>query len=507
MNTIKRFAFLILIITSFSVHAQNWKVIPANGSMFTHDNTDYYYPVWIDSVGVSGTDSIFYFARTIGYVDSIPQGYYHPAAPSWTGYYAIKNIDSVMFFNHKILPLLIKPNEPIGSTWIFCDADSNLIFHAKVDSIIEETILGNIDSVKYISIQATDTLGNPVNHVMNHTLKIGKTTGLMQAYPFFGFMPVSAMTNYFGYEFFNVPDGILSISGNGKTGVTDIDYLDAFNYQENSKVYIYSSGYAHTPGYPIYENSQHFLLQEFNYKSTFGNIDSIQFEYHQCKKLIDYVDSSNNYISEGDYSVTYKELNSTNYILMSKRCGTKVKLDTNNLQIGIPVLLKHTSGRIGKVLPYMCGIFYYEKFNDSLYAPPLCDCEVYQPYYYKNLGGPYIKTAYMQYYMHERTLIGFSDSTQTWGTLKTCGEILSVEENNELSFRLFPNPVKDVLNIEFETSQTGIVRIFDARGTLIYNLDIENQDRIEINSAEFPTGIYILQFNGNSNGSVVFVKE
>lgn len=82
-----------------------------------------------------------------------------------------------------------------------------------------------------------------------------------------------------------------------------------------------------------------------------------------------------------------------------------------------------------------------------------------------------------------------------------------VEKNNELSFKLFPNPVKDVLDIEFETSQTGIVRIFDAKGTLIYNLYIENQDRIEIKSAEFPAGIYVLQFNGNSNGSVVFVKE
>ncbi|MBN2730564.1 MAG: T9SS type A sorting domain-containing protein [Bacteroidales bacterium] len=52
-----------------------------------------------------------------------------------------------------------------------------------------------------------------------------------------------------------------------------------------------------------------------------------------------------------------------------------------------------------------------------------------------------------------------------------------------------------------------MVRIFDAKGTLIYNLYIENQDRIEIKSAEFPAGIYVLQFNGNSNGSVVFVKE
>lgn len=84
---------------------------------------------------------------------------------------------------------------------------------------------------------------------------------------------------------------------------------------------------------------------------------------------------------------------------------------------------------------------------------------------------------------------------------------MPLKENNELFFKLFPNPVKDVLDIEFETSQTGIVRIFDAKGTLIYNLDIENQDRIEIKSAEFPAGIFILQFNGNTNGSTIFVKE
>jgi hypothetical protein len=192
--------------------------------------------------------------------------------------------------------------------------------------------------------------------------------------------------------------------------------------------------------------------------------------------------------------------------ILNTRSGTPSFSDTTNLDGVIPVLIKNTTGKSCKMISYAGGPFLYCGY-DSLCYQPLYDGEIYLFKYYENLGGPYYQASYYLFYQHERTLKGFSDSTQTWGILKTCGEILSVEENNELSFKLFPNPVKDVLDIEFETPQTGIVRIFDAKGSLIFNLNIENQDRIEIKSAEFPAGIYILQFNGNSNGSVVFIKE
>lgn len=73
---------------------------------------------------------------------------------------------------------------------------------------------------------------------------------------------------------------------------------------------------------------------------------------------------------------------------------------------------------------------------------------------------------------------------------------MSVEENEFSNLKVYPNPTKDVVNIEFETATFGKTKfdIFDINGRLVKTTesDLLNETKHQINIEQLTSGTYIL---------------
>ncbi|MBL7909594.1 MAG: aryl-sulfate sulfotransferase [Bacteroidia bacterium] len=74
----------------------------------------------------------------------------------------------------------------------------------------------------------------------------------------------------------------------------------------------------------------------------------------------------------------------------------------------------------------------------------------------------------------------------------------SVKENiNTISFNVFPNPVNDLLRINFDTQQTKVtVDLYTCLGDAIYSEQFYKKELVEISTSHLPSGLYFLNVNG-----------
>ena len=67
----------------------------------------------------------------------------------------------------------------------------------------------------------------------------------------------------------------------------------------------------------------------------------------------------------------------------------------------------------------------------------------------------------------------------------------SIEESDETSFSVYPNPIKDVVNVNCEDIEQ--VSLFNGVGQKIESFSTEGNDNIQIDLSGLPSGMYILQ--------------
>lgn len=79
---------------------------------------------------------------------------------------------------------------------------------------------------------------------------------------------------------------------------------------------------------------------------------------------------------------------------------------------------------------------------------------------------------------------------------------------NNATFDVYPNPVVDVLNVDFgNIAEQASIQIFNTNGQLIYSDNVEEVRNIEINTTDFASGLYIMQVIENEqSSSVKFIK-
>ena len=83
---------------------------------------------------------------------------------------------------------------------------------------------------------------------------------------------------------------------------------------------------------------------------------------------------------------------------------------------------------------------------------------------------------------------------------------LKIEDYDELTgIRIYPNPVKDDLHIEFSKNDTYELHLFDVTGKEIF-VKPENGLRSVINMSGYPAGIYILSVVDRNNKRVKTFK-
>jgi hypothetical protein len=66
-----------------------------------------------------------------------------------------------------------------------------------------------------------------------------------------------------------------------------------------------------------------------------------------------------------------------------------------------------------------------------------------------------------------------------------------IDESDETTFSLYPNPTKDVLNVSCKDIEQ--ISLFNAVGQRIECIGTEGRDNVQLNLSGLPNGVYILQ--------------
>jgi len=87
--------------------------------------------------------------------------------------------------------------------------------------------------------------------------------------------------------------------------------------------------------------------------------------------------------------------------------------------------------------------------------------------------------------------------------LGNCKIPLKIEKLTSLEdFKLYPNPVEDLLNIDFGKTENGIMEITDLTGRLMLKESILNTDLKQVNVSSFSKGIYFIRLQLSQGTSV-----
>ncbi|WP_045467744.1 PQQ-dependent sugar dehydrogenase [Winogradskyella sp. PG-2] len=90
---------------------------------------------------------------------------------------------------------------------------------------------------------------------------------------------------------------------------------------------------------------------------------------------------------------------------------------------------------------------------------------------------------------------------QSGNIYKITDALLSIDENKINSIPIYPNPVKDRLNIDFSNyhsaTSTEIV-IYSIHGKIVKSVNLDSENIQKIDTSELANGIYLLKINSNN---------
>lgn len=86
-------------------------------------------------------------------------------------------------------------------------------------------------------------------------------------------------------------------------------------------------------------------------------------------------------------------------------------------------------------------------------------------------------------------------------------EVVGVQDQQYLGFRLYPNPTRNQLVIDLnDTSSTFELEIIDMLGKKVYDAEIQKTAKIDVSA--LATGTYLVKLSSNSQTTTVrFVKQ
>ena len=82
--------------------------------------------------------------------------------------------------------------------------------------------------------------------------------------------------------------------------------------------------------------------------------------------------------------------------------------------------------------------------------------------------------------------------------LNTSPCYIGVEENEEVSFNVFPNPANESFAIR-ASERVSAIRVFDAMGRVVYNSNTTNQEVVFVDSSNWSAGMYTVEIHTSNN--------
>jgi len=484
----KKIIFTLLLIVPFVLQAQNYTNICSPGATFYNkintNNVKAYKTTAITVPG--GGDTIFYSFPT---VRDTAADCLDTTKGSILGRKIYRRDFDKMFvhFNKRNDSIFVYTRALLDDAWKFYALTPGTMLEAKVISVSNESVLGVLNEVKTVELQAKRNDGTPITSPWNgKTFKMSKNYGLIRIFDLVN-MPSDTTTYVLAGKFKPV------------IGIQDFGWQEVYSF--NIGDVLHYSGYNNSlTGGP---NSTWKEIQTVFAKQTWGsNIDSAEYKFDRCRSTLTNPGGQHVYVRD-TLVVRYKYTQLANDSAIWRFPD---EFDRENVYASkYDRFMKAFNDRQTKKV----GEDRYRFLNNCFVIP--AGSIIFNRSYSEGLG---ITETFRddQSTQEYNKLVYFKKGSETWGNAvgTECSPILGGEEQMKAapSVKIVPNPMKNQAKLVVEGIQTGNdlqFVLFNLVGKEVYRTSVGSSP-LTLDRNNLPSGLYIYVLKGkevNLNGKLM----
>lgn len=468
MKRLRLLTTLLCVFVFHSLNAQNWKPITKSDKYnYIKDST--YYSVWADSVKSVNGDSVFFLNRVLKkvrlgdmkdpfyskgyYLENQSQFFLNEMIYAASGDVIMKENDTVKF--------VLKPLAKLNDTWIF---DSLKKDTARVVSQLTKTVLGNVDSVKIITLSTS-----------MDTIVLSKNFGVLK-------FPIHDSTHQYVT--------IVGIEGRN-IGLKLPKFKDIFDFKVGDVFYYYRGHFSRL--FSLNENKKITIKKRtettnsitynvsFTSKTTSAYIGIYDTIYKSTPdSIIVFNDDVNGLFNKytGQPFDDYVVLNDKNKPVT---VFTETKFEVISKSFPYDIFCKGNGDTIVQTVnPHLCG----DAHHNITYGNGLGFTSILYNSYLSPGGG----------YSETEQLIGYIRDGKQIGIIIDDSIFLSIPQHSKASsFNIFPNPTNSNFTIESLSNKgKGTVSIYTITGDELLSQQFQG-DKTTIDISNFAKGVYIVK--------------
>ena len=496
----KPFLLLLSLLISVPVFSQHYRTVLVDKEVyfdFKDSDLDVSRLVHTDSFQSSGNDTIIFHKMNQEFEVFMPP--YDPNTsiaycyfPIDTGFLGMKTLlkadGTDVFFNRFQDSIFIETEANLNDTWTFHTDTSGSYFEATVNAINYESFLGISDSVKIITLQAKDSLGNEISSPYDTLqIKISQNYGLIEGFNLFRF-PYGVTTGFYIEKNYN-PIKLVGLShlniGTGNLTAAEVygfDIGDEFHWVTHSPV-TSQIVWCEDNYYDImkitnkyFSNNGDSVYYQVDLQSYFLNCD-VDFPPISSTTVFDTLfigDTLIGYDISPNNPINTKTLHRTDSTVWLQSENGDFKVISNTIEPSW-----NASGCYpASVSPFTIRTKYYHK-------------GIGQSFNYYDLWGS--ENKYIAYYNKNGNIYGTPLNIDSLSTVST-DEIVKNDLN--INLKVFPNPTKNLLNFQFtEPIQNAEIRIYSSIGQLMLNQNV-NDTNVQFDVSDWPRNLGGIYFYG-----------
>lgn len=437
----------------------------------------------MDSVTVSGTDSVFTNYLTVRQLD---EGRLNVHVAGWLGEKTIiKPTGENLFFNSEGDTIFIETQAQLNDSWNLFKLDAASYLEASVSSIGAETVLESSVDVKTISLQRKDYSGIPLNHPLNgKTIRVSNSLGIIQGLDFHLFPNDTTHIEIAGME-------------NPNVGIHRLTQAEAYGFEVGDEFHYKYEKDANDGSSPLFEKR----IQRVTSVDDNQNGRRIMFEVWKWVQRFNGQPSPLTLIEESSYFVDSLNVSEPwlSSPLTNAMPNSAEDLDTSSGYLYFaPIEFHHFETTNIPALRFQgSDDSHYEIDSIGFWSSAIFSGWDYSTTIYgKGIGRTYYsrQVGTLDYRDDVEELVYFKKGNQEWGTPYTISEIMDVgiTEQQE-KFPIYPNPLKSGTHLQLGEQFTQ-VEILDLSGKLMHS--VKNVAVVETTGLK--GGIYLVKIVAES---------
>ena len=391
--------------------------------------------------------------------------------------YRVGATKTFFFFNKKRDTVRVETKGQVGYTWKFVNLSAGTYLEANVISMAPDTVIGILDDVMLIQLQAKRYDGTLVASPWNGKfLKLSKHYGLSRT-----------------FDMLNVPFDTTYYTLVGKShpviGLQDFGWKEVYNFNIGDVLHFsgYDNGLA--PG----QTSTWKEIKTVFAKTTYGANDSVQYKFDRCRSTVTNPGSNHVYIHDTlIVKYNFRTLANDSSIMRFPDQFVRQNIYASQFDRYMKTYNDHQTKKVGEDK--------YRFINSCFLIPS--GSVILNRSYTEGLG-------LAEYFRDDQTtqnyykLVYFKKGSEIWGSPvgTQCSPLLDIQEQPSVTtqqVRIVPNPMKNQAELVIDgiNLNDGIqFVIFNLVGKEVFRQNVySNHMTFEKNS--LPAGLYIYIVTG-----------